>query len=98
MAIVDLLPGGFNVIRESVNRRSGVWQSDYIDVREDRIIFYGNITNRVTEMTYKVKVTAAGNFKVPASFAEAMYDRSLTGYSAASTVKVTALGKSDDNF
>jgi hypothetical protein len=93
-AIVDLLPGGFNVIRESVNRRSGIWQSDYIDIREDRIIFYGNITNRVTEITYKVKVTAAGNFKVPASFAEAMYDLSVTGYSAASTVAVRAAGQS----
>ncbi|MFT6806721.1 MAG: hypothetical protein ACJAWT_002132, partial [Glaciecola sp.] len=48
-------------------------------------------TNRVSEITYKVKVTAAGKFNVPSSFAEAMYDRSLTGYSAASTVEVTAI-------
>ena len=89
IAIVDLLPGGFEVIRESLSRRSGVWQTDYIDVREDRIIFYGDITNRVTEITYTVRVTAAGKFTVPASFAEAMYDRSLSGLSSASEVVVT---------
>jgi uncharacterized protein YfaS (alpha-2-macroglobulin family) len=89
VAVVDLLPGGFEVIRESVNRSSGT--SNYIDIREDRIVFYANITNRVSEITYKVKVTAAGKFNVPSSFAEAMYDRSLTGYSAASTAEVTAI-------
>ena len=94
VAIVDLLPGGFEVIRESINRSVdrgvGVWQSDYIDIREDRIVFYGDISNRVTEITYQVKVTAAGTFMVPASFAEAMYDRSLKGSSAASSLTVNA--------
>jgi uncharacterized protein YfaS (alpha-2-macroglobulin family) len=89
IAIVDLLPGGFEVIRESLSRRAGVWQTDYIDIREDRIVFYGDITNRVTEITYTVRVTAAGKFTVPASFAEAMYDRSLSGLSSASEVVVT---------
>jgi uncharacterized protein YfaS (alpha-2-macroglobulin family) len=88
IAIVDLLPGGFEVIRESVNRRTGQWSSDYIDIREDRIVFYGDITNRISEITYQVKVTAAGQFTVPPSFAEAMYDRSLKAYSKSSTIKV----------
>jgi len=91
VAIVDLLPGGFEVIRESVNRRTGIGQPDYIDIREDRVVFYANISKQVTEITYKVKVTAAGKFSVPASFAEAMYDRSVTGYSIASTLYVTAI-------
>jgi len=90
IAIVDLLPGGFEVIRESLSRRAGVWQTEYIDIREDRIVFYGDITNRVTEITYTVKVTAAGKFTVPASFVEAMYDRSLSGLTSASEVVVTA--------
>jgi uncharacterized protein YfaS (alpha-2-macroglobulin family) len=88
IAIVDLLPGGFEVIRKSVARNIGRWQSDYIDIREDRIIFYGNITNRVTEISYKVKVTAAGTFVVPPSFAESMYDRGLRGSSAASSIQI----------
>jgi uncharacterized protein YfaS (alpha-2-macroglobulin family) len=91
IAIVDLLPGGFEVIRESVERKAGLWQSDYIDIREDRIIFYGSISNRVTEISYTVKVTAAGTFTVPPSFAEAMYDRSVKAYSASSSAVVEAL-------
>ncbi len=91
IAIIDLLPGGFEVIRESVERNAGLWQSDYIDIREDRIIFYGNITNRMTEISYTVKVTAAGTFTVPPSFAEAMYDRSIRAYSESSTVMIEAL-------
>jgi uncharacterized protein YfaS (alpha-2-macroglobulin family) len=90
IAIADLLPGGFEVIRESIARSVGRWQSDYIDIREDRIVFYGNISKRVTEISYRVKVTAAGTFTVPPSFAEAMYDRSVKGYSVASTVVVKA--------
>jgi alpha-2-macroglobulin len=93
VAIVDLLPGGFEVLRESLKRQSDLWQSDYIDVREDRIVFYGDITNRVTEITYHVKVTAAGDFSVPPSFVEAMYDRSLSAYSAASRLQVDATKK-----
>lgn len=42
VAIVDLLPGGFEVIRSSVPRTVGRWRADYVDVREDRVIFYGN--------------------------------------------------------
>lgn len=93
IAIVDLLPGGFEVIRESLERRSTRWQSDYTDIREDRIIFYGDISNRVTEITYQVNVTAAGEFSVPPSFVEAMYDRSLSGYSAASRLTVETVAK-----
>jgi hypothetical protein len=88
IAIVDLLPGGFEVIRESVDRSSGRWQSDYIDIQEDRIVFYGPISNRVTDISFQVKVTAAGTFVVPPSFAEAMYDRSLRAYSPGSTIDV----------
>ncbi|MFT5543887.1 MAG: hypothetical protein ACI97K_001386 [Glaciecola sp.] len=90
IAIVDLLPGGFEVIRKSIDRKVGRWQSDYIDIREDRIVFYGSISKRVSEISYKVKVTAAGTFVVPPSFAEAMYDRGINGYSAASSIHVMA--------
>lgn len=89
VAIVDLLPGGFEVIRESLNRRSGRWQSDYVDIREDRIVFYGNVDKQMREISYKVKVTAAGTFTIPASFAEAMYDRSVSGLSKAGSITVT---------
>ena len=70
IAIVDLLPGGFEIIRSSVSRTAYNWRADYIDIREDRIVYYGNFDNSVRDLTYKVKLTSAGEFVIPPSFAE----------------------------
>ncbi|MGC9317481.1 MAG: hypothetical protein ACP5KN_05525 [Armatimonadota bacterium] len=72
MAIIDLLPGGFEVLRDSVavDRR---WM-DYVDVREDRLVFYGRLERRARILTYRAKATAAGSFVLPALYAESMYD------------------------
>ena len=88
VAIVDLLPGGCEVIRSSVSRSEGGWQADYVDVREDRVIFYGIVDTSVRELTYRIKVTAPGSFSVPPAFAESMYDRSLKASTAAGRVVV----------
>ena len=88
VAIVDLLPGGFEVVRRSVPRRVRGWQADYVDVREDRVIFYGSVGTAVRELTYRVKVTAPGTFTVPPTTAKSMYDRSLRAATAAGRLTV----------
>ncbi|MBC2743842.1 MAG: alpha-2-macroglobulin family protein, partial [Desulfosarcina sp.] len=90
VAIVDLLPGGFEVIRRSVPRTVQGWQADYVDVREDRVIFYGSVETTVRDLTYRVKVTAPGTFTVPPAFAGSMYDRSLRTSTAAGQVTVAS--------
>ena len=82
VAIVDLLPGGFEVVRESVRDRYGLWAPDYRDVREDRVVFYGGFGERVTEVRYRVRATSPGDFLAPAAHASAMYHRNLHGRSA----------------
>jgi len=77
VAVVDLLPGGFEVLTESVRDQYGRWSPDYKDVREDRVIIYGSFTDRITEINYRVKLTSAGDFVVPAAYAGSMYDRSI---------------------
>jgi uncharacterized protein YfaS (alpha-2-macroglobulin family) len=77
IAIVDMLPGGFEVLTESVRDQYGGWNVDYKDVREDRVVFYGSFTDRITEISYRVKLTSAGDFVVPAAYAGSMYDRSI---------------------
>ncbi len=77
VAVIDLLPGGFEVIRKSVPRTAYNWRADYVDVREDRVVFYGSFGTSVKELTYRAKLTAAGKFTVPPAFAESMYDRSV---------------------
>jgi uncharacterized repeat protein (TIGR01451 family) len=89
VAVIDLLPGGFEVIRSSVPRKSSYWSADYVDIREDRVVFYGSFGSSVTELRYKAKLTAAGQFVVPPAYAAAMYDRSVHGRSVAGRFQVT---------
>ena len=89
IAVIDLLPGGFEVIRSSVNRTAFNWRADYVDVREDRIVYYGSFGRQITELTYKVKLTSSGDFVIPPSFAESMYDRSVRAISKPGKFKVT---------
>jgi len=77
VAVVDLLPGGFEILTESVRDQYGTWYSDYKDVREDRVVIYGTFTDRISEIRYRVKLTSAGDFVVPAAYAGSMYDRSI---------------------
>ena len=77
VAVVDMLPGGFEVLTDSVRRQYDGWYADYTDIREDRVVVYGSFPSRLTEIQYRVKVTSAGNFVVPSAFAGSMYDRSI---------------------
>lgn len=89
IAVVDRLPGGFEVQRESLRRdgnhrsHGGVWATDYIDVREDRVVLYGTVTARASTFSYRVKVTGAGTFVIPPAFAESMYKPDLQAQSMA---------------
>ena len=81
VAVTDLLPGGFEIVTESVRNRYGRWAPVYRDVREDRLVLYGAFDGRVTEILYRVKATNPGEYTVPAAHAAAMYHRSIRGRS-----------------
>lgn len=68
----------------------GSWRVSYADVREDRVIFYGDISPTLQEITYKVRATNIGEFVVPAAYGEAMYDRRTFARSAGAKFKVVA--------
>jgi uncharacterized protein YfaS (alpha-2-macroglobulin family) len=91
VAVVDLLPGGFEVLRDSVSRDHGGWRAAYVDVREDRVVAYGNFGDRITEIRYRVKITSAGDFVVPSAFAGSMYDRSIQARTRPGRFKVQAV-------
>ncbi|GAB2923110.1 MG2 domain-containing protein [Rheinheimera gaetbuli] len=82
VAVVDLLPAGFSVIRSSVPREQQGWRADYIDIREDRLVYYATFGPQMTELRYQVKVTAAGDFTLPLVQAESMYDNSVRASTA----------------
>lgn len=73
IAIVDLLPGGFEVVSDSISKDT----INYYDIREDRVIFFANLTNQSQEIVYRIKATNAGKFIAPAVFAESMYNPTI---------------------
>jgi alpha-2-macroglobulin len=97
VAITDMIPGGFEVdispeglgSRNSLGHDNATWQPDYIDVREDRVIFYGAIGSEARTFVYRLKPTNPGKFAVPPLYAEGMYDRSVQARSLGASFTIS---------
>ncbi|MDB6007791.1 MAG: hypothetical protein JWL65_41 [Gammaproteobacteria bacterium] len=98
VALVDLLPGGFELVIPTGNSEpgpcsfctGGATEADlnYADPREDRVVFYGTLTSDVQEVVYRIKATNIGTYTIPPAYGEAMYDRSLVARSIAGKIEV----------
>ena len=77
VAIVDLLPGGFELVRDASRQQDSAWRADYMDLREDRIVLYGTVTPEAQEFVYRVKATNQGRYAVAPPYAESMYNRKV---------------------
>ena len=90
VAILDLLPGGFEVVPESIAtggcRYDGI---DYADVREDRVAVFGDVSNNETTICYRIKATNKGTYAVPPSQAEAMYHLKIRARGVSGQLTVT---------
>jgi uncharacterized protein YfaS (alpha-2-macroglobulin family) len=84
VAIVDLLPGGFDVARDSTELE----HIDYADVREDRVVFFTSIGPEARELVYRIKAVNVGNYVVPAISAGSMYDPHIVASGVASNMVV----------
>ena len=85
VAIEDLLPGGFEVVRDSVKTDT----MDFADAREDRVNFFGSIDATAKQIVYKIKAINTGKYVVPPAYAEAMYNPNTKARGAASEITVT---------
>ncbi|KTD11050.1 hypothetical protein Lgra_2016 [Legionella gratiana] len=85
IAIEDLLPGGFEVVNDSVKNNT----MDYVDVREDRVNFFGGIDSSAKEIVYKIKAVNIGKYIVPPAYAEAMYNPNTKAQGVSSVITVT---------
>ena len=106
VAIVDLLPGGFEVVLEPRARKqasegepawtppigtaASTWKPEYVDVREDRVVLYGWVAAETQQFVYRIKATNAGQFTLPPAYAEAMYERGVSARSLAGKIAVEA--------
>jgi uncharacterized protein YfaS (alpha-2-macroglobulin family) len=73
VALVDLLPSGFDVVLNPGSDQQGLarlvkgsatWQPNEVDIREDRVNFYGSTSTSIQELTYRIKAVAKGTFVV----------------------------------
>jgi len=96
IAITDLLPGGFEVMLDSLSNARPVASRDnsyddgyetfsyvqsgfplYTDIREDRLLFFGEAQKTVQQVRYRARLVAPGNYILPPLYGESMYDRTV---------------------
>jgi uncharacterized protein YfaS (alpha-2-macroglobulin family) len=90
VALIDLLPGGFEIVDSSLRAGvSSVPYVEYVDLREDRAVFFTTAPVNAIEIDYQIKSCNRGEFIVPPVFAESMYERNVKGRGVGSRITVT---------
>jgi uncharacterized protein YfaS (alpha-2-macroglobulin family) len=64
------------------------WTPQHADVRDDRLVLYGDIGKDAGTFVYRVRATNAGVFQAPPAFAEGLYDPKTTGVSVAGKLEI----------
>ena len=88
IAIVDLLPGGVEPVLDQQPSVLSDWRPEHVDMRDDRVIVYGDATKNIGGFVYRVRATNAGAFQSPPAFAEGMYDRTIVALSLAGRLEI----------
>jgi uncharacterized protein YfaS (alpha-2-macroglobulin family) len=79
--------GRFGALPVGVATKSD-WAPDHVDVREDRIILYGDALSRIGTFVYRVRANNAGTYQVPPPFAEGLYNRTIVALGKGATLEV----------
>lgn len=74
--ILDLLPGGFSPISDSL-----AGNMDFAEIREDRILIYADVGRTPLVFSYRAQLSTAGEFTVPQITATAMYNSEIRAIS-----------------
>ena len=82
MALNQIFPSGWEILNARMMDGEGVFKSSsstYQDIRDDRVYTYFNIAQNET-LTFYMQLNASylGRYFLPGTFAEAMYDNSIT--------------------
>lgn len=90
IAVLDLMPGSFELEPNGLRPGRGtIPGADYVDVREDRNVFFCSLgKGEVKTFAYRIKPIAAGSYVIPPVFAESMYDRGIKGRDGGGQVNV----------
>ena len=91
-----MLPAGFEIENPRLESRAGIpwmrdkgFKPDYMDIRDDRIIFFGTFKrNQPQKIYYALRAVTRGEFTLPPVSAEAMYDPAKSSVASNGTIKV----------
>ena len=64
------------------------WVPQHVDVRDDRLVLYGDIGRDAGTFVYRVRATNAGVFQAPPAFAEGLYSPQTTGIGLAGKLEI----------
>ena len=87
VAIVDLLPGGFDLVIDKVGEGSSMGP-DHVEKREDRLVIYTTVRPDERFFSYKMRAVNEGSFMTPPSYGESMYENILKSMGVAGTLAV----------
>lgn len=94
VAITDVIPACFEIENPRLNpEREFTWikdkaDPDYMDIRDDRVTYFANITAKPQDYYYLVRVVAKGKYVMGPVAADAMYDDSYHSYYGSGHVEV----------
>ena len=96
VVVVDMLPTGFEIENPRLESRAGIpwlkaqgFKPDYIDIRDDRLIFFGTFPRqRERKFYYALRAVTKGEFTLPPITAEAMYDPTKSTVTGSMAIKV----------
>ncbi|WP_373779168.1 alpha-2-macroglobulin [Glaesserella sp.] len=82
VVITDLFPAGFEAVwqkngEEEDEVKLPIWLPTHTDLREDRLLNYGGVGSDSSALTYKLKAVSVGEYRIPAVYAESMYNRAI---------------------
>ncbi len=94
IALVQALPAGWEIENERLQNKTASKKTnyDYLDIRDDRIMWFFSIDNykdrRSKTFSFKVRAVTSGEFMLPPTYCEAMYDNNYKAVLKGSPVKV----------
>jgi uncharacterized protein YfaS (alpha-2-macroglobulin family) len=95
VAITDMIPAGFEIQNPRTTSLTELpwlknqFTPDYLDVRDDRILYFTSAYANSTEtFYYMLRAVNTGTFQLPAIGAEAMYDPDYHSYNGAGVVHI----------
>lgn len=96
VVVVDMIPAGFEIENPRLESRADIpwikadaFKPDYVDIRDDRLIFFGNFPRqRERKFYYALRAVTQGEFILPPVAAEAMYDGTKSAVAGSRRIEI----------